>query len=233
MRSKKFIFTAWEGADRTTGDALCLIAEANGNAADVQFPADPFGQRDHGVRRRRGGGRGPLHPLRRRRTRRASARRELWAEAGSIEDAGLLGLFAQNKLNETGVKTTVIATLIDSGACRYERDYDVGDTVLISGALRQRGGAECTEMTETYENGARRLYGELRRRAGDGEYAPEAAQADTTIGCDRFWHRNSMVSSIPLTGTSAVTNSADMAAAFHSLAANGVADSGTSTESIG
>ena len=35
--NKRYVFTAWEGADRTAGDALCLISEENGNAADVTY----------------------------------------------------------------------------------------------------------------------------------------------------------------------------------------------------
>lgn len=46
--------------------------------------------------------------------------------------------------------------MIDSGACRYERDYDVGDTVLVAGRFGS-AAVRIAEITETYENGARTL----------------------------------------------------------------------------
>jgi len=152
---QKFIFTAWEGADRTAGDALCLISEENGNAADVSYRQIVSGSattayvggagEDEDRFILCGGG-----------DTQGISRRELWAEAGSIEDAELLLLYAQNKLSETGVKITVSATMIDSGACRYGRDYDVGDTVLVKGRFGS-AAVRIAEITETYENGARTL----------------------------------------------------------------------------
>ena len=56
---------------------------------------------------------------------RALSRRELWAEAGSLEDPELIALYAQNKLTDKAVaKVTLTADLIETGACRYGRDYD-------------------------------------------------------------------------------------------------------------
>ncbi len=152
---QKFVFTAWQGADRTAGDALCLISEQNGNAADVQYRQILSGSATTayvggaGEDEERfilcGGGDAQGLP-----------RRELWAEAGSIADPDLLTLYAQNKLSENSVKLTVSASMIDSGACRYERDYDVGDTVLVAGRFGS-AAVRIAEITETYENGARTL----------------------------------------------------------------------------
>jgi hypothetical protein len=152
---KKFVFTAWQGMDRTAGGALCLISEANGNAADVQYRQILSGSATTayvggaGEDEERfilcGGG-----------DAQGVSRRELWADAGSIEDPGQLLLYAQNKLLENGVKTTVSAAMIDSGACRYARDYDVGDTVLVAGRFGS-AAVRISEITETYENGARAL----------------------------------------------------------------------------
>jgi len=155
LPSKRFLFTAWAGADRTAGDALCLISALNGNAADVTYKQILSGSattayaggagedEDRFILCAGGGAQG-------------AARRELWVDAGSIEDPDLLSLYAENKLSDADVKTTVTAALIDSGACRYGRDYDVGDLVLMRGRFGS-AAVRIAEMTETYENGARTL----------------------------------------------------------------------------
>ncbi len=155
VEHKRFIFTAWQGTDRTTGETLCLISEKSGNAADVTYKqirsgsattlyAGGAGEDEERFILCAGG------------DAQGMARRESWAEAGSLEDAGLLALYARIKLGELDVKTTISAALIDSGACRYGRDYDVGDTVLIAGRFGS-AAVRIAEITETYENGARSL----------------------------------------------------------------------------
>ena len=155
LTNKQFIFQAWAGQDRTQGNNLCLISEENGNAADVTYKAihsgsattayvGGTGEDEERFILSEGGG---IQGL---------ARRELWSEAGSLGDPALLTLYVQNKLTDNQSKITLTATLIDSGACRYRRDYDVGDKVLLSG----RGyntGVRITEITETHENGYRTL----------------------------------------------------------------------------
>jgi hypothetical protein len=155
VENERFLFTAWEGADRTAGDALCLISEENGNAADVTYRQIRSGSATTAYV----GGAGEDEDrliLCEGGAARGAERRELWVEAGSIGDAGLLKLYAQNKLNGVGVKLTITATLIDSGACRYGRDYDVGDVVLVQGRFGS-AAVRIAAMTETYENGARKL----------------------------------------------------------------------------
>ncbi len=152
---KVFVFTAWQGVDRTSGDALCLISEQNGNAADVQYRQMLSGSattayvggagEDEDRFILCGGGEAS-----------GIARRELWADAGSLQDPAMIELYARRKLAENGTKLTVSATLIDSGACRYERDYDVGDRVLVAGRFGN-AAVRIAEMTETYENGVRTL----------------------------------------------------------------------------
>ncbi len=149
------LFTALEGADRTAGDALCLISEENGNAADVTYRQIRSGSATTAY----AGGAGEDEErfiLCEGGDAQGTDRRELWTEAGSIADAGLLSLYANNKLGGAGVKTTITATLIDSGACRYERDYDVGDVVLVQGRFGS-AAVRIAALTETYENGARTL----------------------------------------------------------------------------
>ena len=155
VENRRFIFTAWEGADRTAGDALCLISEENGNAATVTYRQILSGSATTAYV----GGAGEDEDrfiLCEGGDILGAQRRELWAEAGSIEEAGLLSMYAQTKLSDAAVKTTVTATLIDSGACRYGRDYDVGDKVLVRGAFGS-AAVHIAEMTETWENGARSL----------------------------------------------------------------------------
>jgi hypothetical protein len=153
--NRRYVFTAWAGADRTAGDALCLIGAECGNAAEVTYRglasgsattayAGGAGEDENRLILCAGG------------AAQGADRRELWAEAGSIADADLLLLYADNKLADAGAQTTVTAALLDTGACRYGRDYDVGDVVLVQG--RFGSAAVCVaEMTETYENGARTL----------------------------------------------------------------------------
>lgn len=155
LGNRRFLFTAWEGTDRTAGDALCLVGEENGNAAGVIFRqlcsgsattayVGGAGEDEERLILCEGGG------------ARGADRRETWAEAGSLSEAGLLSQYAQGKLADLGAKTTVTATLIDSGACRYGRDWDVGDVVRIKGRFGS-ASVRIAEMTETYENGARTL----------------------------------------------------------------------------
>ena len=155
FKNRRYVFTAWAGADRTAGDALCLISEENGNAAEVTFRrlssgsattayAGGAGEDENRLILCAGG------------AAQGVERRELWADAGSIADAELLLLYANNKLGDALPQTTVTAALLDSGACRYGRDYDVGDVVLAQGRFGS-ATVRIAEMTETYENGARTL----------------------------------------------------------------------------
>ncbi len=154
LANKRFVFSAWEGTDRTAGDALCLISEENGNAADVTYRQTASGSAPTAYAG--GAGEDENRFIRCEGGIQGAARRELWTDAGSIGDIDLLSLFAQNKLTGAGVKTTLTAGLIPSGACRYGRDYDVGDKVLVSGRGAHMA-ARITQITETYENGTRAL----------------------------------------------------------------------------
>ena len=157
IENQTFVFQAWAGTDRTQGKTLCLISEEIGNASDIVYKAVHSGSattayiggagedEERFILSEGGDASGLL-------------RRELWAEAGSIEEPELLSLYGQNKLTDSQPKVTLAATLIDSGACRYKRDYDVGDTVAVAG----RGfsmNACITEIIETYEKGFRTLKG--------------------------------------------------------------------------
>ena len=157
IQNKQFIFDVWDGLDRTQGNLRCLISEENGNASDLTYKCvksasmttayiGGAGEDEERMILAEGGSVAGL------------LRREMWAEAGSLDDPELISLFAQNKLTDAAAKVTITANLIDSGACRYRRDYDVGDKVLLSG----RGvytGTRIMSITETYEKGVRTLSG--------------------------------------------------------------------------
>ncbi len=79
-----------------------------------------------------------------------ASRREMWADAGSVDDPEMITLNGQNKLTDAAPATTLKAQVIDSGACRYERDWNVGDIVIV----RRRGAqtaARVLSVTEVYE----------------------------------------------------------------------------------
>ena len=63
----------------------------------------------------------------------------------------------RNLWNEVGNKCLRrAAELLDSGLCRYGRDYDLGDVVTVVADDRQRN-ARLTAVEETYEDGKRTL----------------------------------------------------------------------------
>lgn len=59
------------------------------------------------------------------------ARCELWSEAGSTDDPAMATLAGEKKLAESAIKQSVTADVLDSGALRYGRDWDVGDIVIV------------------------------------------------------------------------------------------------------
>ena len=157
LENEQFIFSSWEGTDRTQGNGLCLISEENGNASDLTYKAIYSGSASTAYV----GGAGEDEErfiLSEGGSVSGLSRREIWAEAGSIEDPDLLTLYAKNKLTDTKSKITLTANLIDSGACRYGRDYDVGDLVFLRGRGVQ-ASTRITEIKETYEGNQRSLSG--------------------------------------------------------------------------
>ena len=68
----------------------------------------------------------------------------------------MLRLYADKRLAEGRPKETLTAQVIDSGACRYGRDWDVGDVVTVRGAGASMR-ARIIEVTETHEDGQRTI----------------------------------------------------------------------------
>ncbi|MEG2252429.1 MAG: hypothetical protein RSC98_05255, partial [Clostridia bacterium] len=81
-------------------------------------------------------------------------RREGWTEVSGASDAALLRMGAQRKL--ASPKLTLTAGVTDSGLCRYGRDYEVGDRLVVV-ADGQRMETRLTAMEEVYERGTRQL----------------------------------------------------------------------------
>ncbi len=154
IHNRQMIFGAVVGRDYSAGSTVALISEEMGNASAITRTdsrtgsactvyVGGAGEDENRLILSVGDGAG-------------AERREMWAEAGGVEDVEMLRLFGRNKLDGVGVKNTLTATLIDSGACRYERDYDIGDKVLVRGAGGEMA-AQITQITETHENGKRTL----------------------------------------------------------------------------
>lgn len=149
----KFVFRCMVGTDRTSGSGAALLSEGMGNASLVTRKrqssvgistvyAGGAGEDENRMILAVGGDSAGL------------ARREMWAEAGGVDDAALLRLYGQGK--QTAAADTLTAGLLDSGACRYGVDYDLGDQVVVAGAGAQMN-TRITSVTETYENGCRTL----------------------------------------------------------------------------
>jgi len=174
LTEQRLVFGAWEGVNRTTGTALCLMDEKNGNADQVTLKRTYTGSATtcyvggSGEDENRfilsvGG------------TEEGLDRRELWAEAGSIDDAELLRLYGRNRLDAAAPKNTLTAELIDSGACRYGRDYDVGDLVVVRDSYGNSQTVRVAELTEIHENGKR----SLRAAFGDAPITSSAVLSRT------------------------------------------------------
>ena len=154
-QAKRWVFKAWEGRDLSQGTTVAVISEKMGNASAVTRRHSLTGSATTAYV----GGAGEEENrliLSVGAEATGLARRELWTEAGSLTDAELLRLYARDKLDASAATHTLTAELIDSGACRYRRDYDVGDRVQITGAF----GSVATRIaavTETYEDGRRTL----------------------------------------------------------------------------
>lgn len=149
------LFGAWAGRDLSEGGTVALLSENMGNVTNVvQKEAHSgsattvyvggAGEDENRFVLNVGGAAQGL------------VRRETWAEAGSIDDADMLSMYGQNKLDAAAPKRTLTAELVDSGACRYGRDYDVGDRVIVRGPYGEMA-TRVTSVTETYERGVRTL----------------------------------------------------------------------------
>ena len=79
-------------------------------------------------------------------------RREMWVDAGSIDNAPELIAMGHRKLAESSIKESISAVMLDSGAFRYGRDWNLGDKVTVRSGDRQMD-ARFTEVREVLEQG--------------------------------------------------------------------------------
>jgi hypothetical protein len=82
-------------------------------------------------------------------------RREMWVDAGSIDNAPEIITMGQRKLTESSIKKSISATVLDSGAFLYGRDWDLGDKVTVRAGNAQMD-ARVTEVREVLEQGRTR-----------------------------------------------------------------------------
>lgn len=147
--NKRFIFDIMEGRDLSQGTKKVVISTDMGNAQSVQLLL----QLSNTYTTAYTGGAGEdaerlILTVGNEQT--GTERREMWVDAGSVDNPDDLALNGKNKLAEAAPTQTLTAKVIDTGACRYERDWDVGDRVLI----RRAGALTATRVlsvTESYE----------------------------------------------------------------------------------
>ena len=151
----QYLFTVAEGRDLTGGTGKVTLAQRNHNAEGVVFTLDRTalkttayiggtGEDENRLILSEGNALAGLE------------RWETWVDAGSIAETEMLRLAGQKRLETARVKETFMAELRDSGLCRYERDFDLGDKMILIGEDLQ-AEARLVEMRETYEGGARKL----------------------------------------------------------------------------
>ena len=155
MASKRFVFDVVPGNDYSTGSKVVVISREMGNASEVERKDVITGTYTTCYV----GGAGEDENRMILATGAENTgfdRRELWAQAGSVDDADQLRLYAEKKLSNAAEKHTLTADVLDSGACRYERDWDVGDRVIVQGAGASMA-AQIVSVTETHERGQRSI----------------------------------------------------------------------------
>lgn len=116
-------FVVREGVDRTTGSRRAVLSRRLGNVDGASWTED--GSAEVGTVYAGGSGEDENRLiLSVGNTAEGLARREGWASLNGVSDVDMLRLGAERKLSPR--KDSVTAELLDSGLCRYGRDYDLG-----------------------------------------------------------------------------------------------------------
>lgn len=149
---KKFVFRYLTGRDRTGSDGQRVtFSLAMGNAQSVTYCADVRAQKTTAYV----GGMGEDE------NREMYAvgtqaqgleRREMFADAGSASGADELSYEGERQLSQHGAASSLRCQVLDAGAMRYGRDWDVGDIVHVAGA-GERMQLRITQVTQTMEAG--------------------------------------------------------------------------------
>jgi hypothetical protein len=151
--AKQYVFRAVAGRDLTRGLGRSVVAEYNQNAGNITLTFDATAAKTTAYI---GGSGEDENRLIISEGNEVTGldRRETWVDAGSILDTDMLQLAGRNKIVK--VKETLTAELADAGLCRYERDFDIGDKVVLeSGAARSE--VRLLEVREAYADGGRTL----------------------------------------------------------------------------
>lgn len=155
MAAKQFVFDAVVGRDYSTGGKVIVISREMGNASDVERTDTITGT--YTTCYVGGAGEDENRMILACGTEPTGLeRREMWAQAGSVDDAEQLRMYGNNKISSSSEKHTLTADVLDSGACRYERDWDVGDKVIVQGAGASMA-ARIISVTEVHEGGQRSI----------------------------------------------------------------------------
>ena len=155
FKQKRFVFDVVQGRNLSTGTLLATISRDMGNAEAVELQRALTNSATTAYT----GGVGQDEErliLAVNNEPEGAQRRETWVDAGSVDDPEMITLAGQNKIKDMGEKVTLTAKVLDTGASQYERDWDVGDIVLV----RHKGAMTATRVlsvTETYERDKPRL----------------------------------------------------------------------------
>ena len=153
--AKAFVFGAWVGVDRSKGAERAIISREVGTADDTTSTDDAT----TAISTVYAGGAGEDENrliLSVGNEAVGLERRESWTDISGATDTDMLKMGAQRK--QVAVKQTLTASVRDSGLCRYERDYDVGDMVVIAADGKQTI-TRLIGMEEVHEGGRRKLKG--------------------------------------------------------------------------
>ncbi len=152
---KAYVFQAVAGRDLTQGGGAVALSERNRNAGDVTVTWDAGAAKTTAYV---GGAGEDENRLIYAQGQEASGvdRRETWVDAGSVADTDMLRAAARQKLDAAQEKELLTAEVMDSGLCRYERDYDLGDKIILQ-AMGLQTQTRLLEMRESYEGGQRKL----------------------------------------------------------------------------
>ncbi len=157
FQAKQFVFTACVGRDLTQGLGQSVVAEYNRNAGDISFAFDATAAKTTAYV----GGSGEdenrlIVSVGNEAT--GLSRREAWVDAGSIAEMDMLRLAGRNRLDTAEEKETLTADLLDQGLCRYGRDFDIGDKIILDGGFAS-SQVRLLEVQEAYSDGKRTLRG--------------------------------------------------------------------------
>lgn len=149
FQAKQFVFGAWAGRDRTTGQGRAVFSREVGSITAATCTDDGSSQ----VSTVYAGGAGEdenrmIYSIGNENT--GFDRRELFTALSGVETVEMLTLGAQQKLSPP--RLTLTAQVRDCSLCRYRTDYDVGDVVTVVDGGAQMN-ARLIAMQETHEKG--------------------------------------------------------------------------------